>query len=574
MKTLSRFYALASLISGLLASNDKKYTCKEAYSLLAVDEALATRLWSRESARAKAGVRASVASDGNGPCPYAQAVYGVLLARGQKLDQALSYLTAGVQENSGDWVAASYLGALSELLARRISARAKGNLDSTPTALAAYRKALQASIQHLSAAANVMFDSSLQLPHAVLAQKPTYVYRSLGNALLWMNRTDEARALHRRAVQQKIGWVSEWARPADALPVVLPFPQPFFEENRTAGAVSREGVAVGAGILPVPEPLVQLLRTFTQALPQIRKEFLALMHSSHTIPGASEEPKGPGGTGSASAPVDATTPAQASRDAQSLPPLFKAEEAGLQAVVAGQQRVADGESWGVYVLKVDGTSRRDACQRTPMTCLTLQHPLTAVASGQAKFSVMLPGTHVRPHAGPTNGRLRMHCTLTVMHGGPASATFRVGNVSRHWYAQAAGAEHAPGQDECFLFDESFEHEVTTWTVQQVEAARVLEQDGPRPPAGGEPVRSTAHDRAHSPPVDTLGSPLHGPYRAVLLADVINPFVSTPALLESVTHPLAWMESQAGLLQVQQECREAVGAWAQAKEESQDTKTEL
>ena len=38
-------------------------------------------------------------------------------------------------------------------------------------------------------------------------------------------------------------------------------------------------------------------------------------------------------------------------------------------------------------------------------------PALNLRQGQIKLSLMRPGTSVRPHAGPTNGRLRVHCLL-------------------------------------------------------------------------------------------------------------------------------------------------------------------
>lgn len=37
--------------------------------------------------------------------------------------------------------------------------------------------------------------------------------------------------------------------------------------------------------------------------------------------------------------------------------------------------------------------------------------------GQAKFSALYPFTHIRPHCGPTNARLRAHLGLVVPIGG-------------------------------------------------------------------------------------------------------------------------------------------------------------
>ena len=64
--------------------------------------------------------------------------------------------------------------------------------------------------------------------------------------------------------------------------------------------------------------------------------------------------------------------------------------------------------------------------------------------GQVKFSIMHPGTHVWPHTGPTNCRLRAHLGLVV----PEGAFLRVANETRTW-----------SQGQFIIFDDSFEHEV-------------------------------------------------------------------------------------------------------------------
>lgn len=65
---------------------------------------------------------------------------------------------------------------------------------------------------------------------------------------------------------------------------------------------------------------------------------------------------------------------------------------------------------------------------------------------QVKFSVMSPGTRVQPHCGPTNNRLRMHCAIAIPEG---EVWLKVKNVTNTWR-----------EGECFVFDESCEHEVT------------------------------------------------------------------------------------------------------------------
>lgn len=61
-----------------------------------------------------------------------------------------------------------------------------------------------------------------------------------------------------------------------------------------------------------------------------------------------------------------------------------------------------------------------------------------------KFSAVDPGTHIRPHTGPSNERLRSHFTLTHTGG----AKLRVGQEWRTWE-----------EGKVMVFDSSWEHEV-------------------------------------------------------------------------------------------------------------------
>lgn len=61
-----------------------------------------------------------------------------------------------------------------------------------------------------------------------------------------------------------------------------------------------------------------------------------------------------------------------------------------------------------------------------------------------KFSAVDPGTHIRPHTGPSNERLRSHFTLTHTGG----ARLRVGQEWRTWE-----------EGQAMIFDSSWEHEV-------------------------------------------------------------------------------------------------------------------
>lgn len=76
--------------------------------------------------------------------------------------------------------------------------------------------------------------------------------------------------------------------------------------------------------------------------------------------------------------------------------------------------------------------------------------------GFAFFSSIKPGTHIRPHTGSSNLRMRLHLGLIVPEEGlpPADggSYIRVGNQMKVW---AAG--------KCFAFDDTYEHKVVVPT---------------------------------------------------------------------------------------------------------------
>ena len=66
--------------------------------------------------------------------------------------------------------------------------------------------------------------------------------------------------------------------------------------------------------------------------------------------------------------------------------------------------------------------------------------------GFAAFSKLSPGTHIKPHTGSSNLRLRYHLGIKVPQ--QENIEIRVGNTTKTWL-----------QDKCIIFDDSFEHEV-------------------------------------------------------------------------------------------------------------------
>mmetsp|Transcript_47163 Transcript_47163/g.157163 ORF Transcript_47163/g.157163 Transcript_47163/m.157163 type:complete len:105 (-) Transcript_47163:774-1088(-) len=79
--------------------------------------------------------------------------------------------------------------------------------------------------------------------------------------------------------------------------------------------------------------------------------------------------------------------------------------------------------------------------------------------GQVKFSVFHSGSRIFPHAGPTNGRLRVHVCLYAPEAG---YVITVGGMNASW---------VPG--EALIFDDSLEHEVFSPPEAGVPSMRVV-----------------------------------------------------------------------------------------------------
>lgn len=114
--------------------------------------------------------------------------------------------------------------------------------------------------------------------------------------------------------------------------------------------------------------------------------------------------------------------------------------------VAETEMLRDRGDWRQYELFARGRRVAANCARAPLTCKIIDGFAAArtCTRGQVKFSVMQPGTHVWPHCGPTNCRLRAHLGLRV----PRQTFLRVASRWRTWR-----------EGEWLIFDDSFEHEV-------------------------------------------------------------------------------------------------------------------
>ncbi|XP_039922240.1 aspartyl/asparaginyl beta-hydroxylase isoform X5 [Hirundo rustica] len=113
--------------------------------------------------------------------------------------------------------------------------------------------------------------------------------------------------------------------------------------------------------------------------------------------------------------------------------------------------------WSQFTLWQQGRRNENACKSVPKTCALLERfpEATGCRRGQIKYSVMHPGTHVWPHTGPTNCRLRMHLGLVIPKEG---CRIRCAQENRDWE-----------EGKVLIFDDSFEHEV--W--QDAESYRLI-----------------------------------------------------------------------------------------------------
>ncbi|CAG9796721.1 unnamed protein product [Diatraea saccharalis] len=124
------------------------------------------------------------------------------------------------------------------------------------------------------------------------------------------------------------------------------------------------------------------------------------------------------------------------KEAEAAKSLYEKEKEGLK----------ERGEWSQLDLFARGREIPDRCKRAPVTCSIVKGEIAAVGCrrGQIKFSAMEAGTHVRPHVGPTNCRLRMHLGLS----NTKDTYIRVDQELRQWR-----------EGKTLMFDDSFEHEV-------------------------------------------------------------------------------------------------------------------
>lgn len=98
------------------------------------------------------------------------------------------------------------------------------------------------------------------------------------------------------------------------------------------------------------------------------------------------------------------------------------------------------KSWEIYTLVAKQRLFKMHCKQLPQTAALLEHVPKLYNAG---FSILGPGTHIKPHVGYTNDVLRYHLGLIV----PEHCMLRVGDETYAWK-----------EGESMIFDDMVEHE--------------------------------------------------------------------------------------------------------------------
>lgn len=114
--------------------------------------------------------------------------------------------------------------------------------------------------------------------------------------------------------------------------------------------------------------------------------------------------------------------------------------------------VRDGQ-WRIFHFYERGKKHQANCARCPVITEIIERHDEAIRApgGLIYISRMVPGTHIVPHVGPTNLRLRSHLGIHVPEG---DCRLRLGGETRGWV-----------EGECLVFDDTFEHEAWNFTNQ-------------------------------------------------------------------------------------------------------------
>lgn len=116
------------------------------------------------------------------------------------------------------------------------------------------------------------------------------------------------------------------------------------------------------------------------------------------------------------------------------------------------EKVTRQGSWNVLQLFERGRKNDENCRLCPTTVRLIEDYSTVrTLAGLVYVSKMTPGTHITPHCGPTNIRLRCHLGIQVPKG---DCGLRVADERCRWC-----------EGKCIVFDDSLEHESWNHTTE-------------------------------------------------------------------------------------------------------------
>ena len=114
------------------------------------------------------------------------------------------------------------------------------------------------------------------------------------------------------------------------------------------------------------------------------------------------------------------------------------------------ERIGRTGDWGVAFLYERGRRNDETCAACPVTTRGIEtHRSVRTMAGLIYFSRLRGHTHIDPHRGPTNLRVRCHLALEVPEG---DCAIRVGDETRRWE-----------EGRCLVFDDYFDHEAWNHT---------------------------------------------------------------------------------------------------------------
>ncbi|HLY47620.1 MAG TPA: aspartyl/asparaginyl beta-hydroxylase domain-containing protein [Solirubrobacteraceae bacterium] len=117
------------------------------------------------------------------------------------------------------------------------------------------------------------------------------------------------------------------------------------------------------------------------------------------------------------------------------------------------ERIPRSGDWDVAFFYERGRRHDEPCRACPVTTRCIEaYPTVRTLAGLIYASRMRGGTHISPHRGPTNLRVRCHLPLKVPEG---DCAIRVGAETRRWE-----------EGRCLVFDDFFEHEAWNHTDEE------------------------------------------------------------------------------------------------------------